>query len=71
MFKKILKHIKNFIVDCWFIHILALLCLTPVIYVSCSNLELTIVVKMLMNLVVFLAGILEGFCIWCEIDIID
>ena len=71
MFKKILKHIKNFIVDYWFIHIFVLLWLTPVIYISCNNLELTIVVKMLMNLVVFLAGIAEGFCIWCEIDITD
>jgi hypothetical protein len=26
---------------------------------------------MLMLLVVFLAGMLEGFCIWCEIDTTD
>ena len=70
MFKKVLKRIKNFIVDCWFIHVLALLWLTPVtvIYISCNNLELSIVVKILMNLVVFLVGMVEGFCIWCEID---
>jgi hypothetical protein len=68
MFKKILKHIKNFIVDFWFIHIPVLLWLTPVIYVSCSNLELSIIAKMLINLVIFLTGVTEGFSIWYEIN---
>ena len=68
MFKKVLKHIKNFIVDFWFMHILVLLWLTPVIYISCNNLELPTIVKMLMNLVIFLVGMVEGICIWLEID---
>ena len=64
---KMLKFIKNFIIDFWFIHLLELIWLTPTIYILIVHPE-SVAVRILLAVLLFFCGMAEGYLLYMEID---
>lgn len=64
---KMLKFIKNFIIDFWFIHLLELIWLAPTIYILIAHPE-SVIVRILLAVLLFFCGIVEGYLLYMELD---
>ena len=64
---KILKFIKNFIIDFWFFHLLEVIWLTPTIYTLIAHPE-PVIVRILLCVILLLCGIVEGYLLYMSID---
>lgn len=63
-----LKFIKNFIIDFWVFHLLELIWLTPTIYTLIAYPESSVIVRILLAVVLFVCGMVEGYLLYMEID---
>ena len=64
---KILKFIKNFIIDFWFFHLLEVIWLTPTIYTLIAHPE-PVIIRILLAVALFFCGIVEGYLLYVELD---